>query len=142
MKLCKHKHKSSSEINIASMIDIIFLLIIFFMTVSQVTKTEAEPMDLPQAHHGKDQQADRPERIIVNIHKNGRIVIFSAEQTLAGAGDIFQQQVAQRKTLNQKAFVLLRCNRQTNWQNVSDVMALCREKGIHRVSVAVIENAE
>ena len=36
------------EANLTSMIDVVFLLIVFFILVSQVVNREAEPLDLPE----------------------------------------------------------------------------------------------
>ena len=45
----RRKHPPTQvESNLTSMIDVVFLLIVFFVLVSQVVSREAEPLDLPE----------------------------------------------------------------------------------------------
>ena len=48
MKLSKHRRRPDVAFNMTPMIDIVFLLIIFFMTVSQITQVNDEPIELPK----------------------------------------------------------------------------------------------
>ena len=45
--------------NMTPMIDIVFLLIIFFMTVNQVTEVSKERLSLPQVKGGEDQRGGK-----------------------------------------------------------------------------------
>ena len=72
MKLTKHRPRTIAEMNMTPMIDIVFLLIIFFMTVTQVSKVNKERLDLPD-QEGSMEQVDAP--VIINIRKSGEIVV-------------------------------------------------------------------
>lgn len=54
------------------MIDIVFLLIIFFITVTQITKVNQEKLPLPNVVFTEDQT---PTRVIINIREDGEIII-------------------------------------------------------------------
>ena len=55
MRLRKRKPEYGCEINIAPLIDVVFLLIIFFLTVSHITQLQVEPLSLPEAEEGPEE---------------------------------------------------------------------------------------
>ncbi|HUG18627.1 MAG TPA: biopolymer transporter ExbD, partial [Planctomycetaceae bacterium] len=58
--------------DITSLIDVIFLLIIFFLAASHFVKSEArEKIDLPAAIEGEDEQNETGGRLIVTISREG-----------------------------------------------------------------------
>ena len=57
------------------MIDIVFLLIVFFMTVSQISESNKELLQLPQLEGSQDLQ---PSTLTVNINRAGDILVSRA----------------------------------------------------------------
>src|SRR3954469_19848915 len=78
MRLSKH-HRTKLEINMTPMIDVTFLLLIFFMTVNQVSKAQREEIPLPQLAGTQDQSE---EALVINVRDNGEIVVSSNIVTL------------------------------------------------------------
>lgn len=66
MKLGKTRNKVSTEFNMSSMTDIVFLLLIFFMITSTMVTTNALDLVLPKAK-GK---TDSNKNVTVNITKD------------------------------------------------------------------------
>jgi len=66
MKLGKTRNKVSTEFNMSSMTDIVFLLLIFFMLTSTMVTTNALDLVLPKAK-GK---TDSNKNVSVNINKD------------------------------------------------------------------------
>lgn len=71
MKLGKTRNKVSTEFNMSSMTDIVFLLLIFFMLTSTMVTTNALDLVLPKAK-GK---TDSNKNISVNITKDLKFYI-------------------------------------------------------------------
>ncbi len=71
MKLGKERNKVSTEFNMSSMTDIVFLLLIFFMLTSTMVTTNALDLVLPKAK-GK---TDSNKNISVNITKDLKFFI-------------------------------------------------------------------
>ena len=72
MKLTKHRPRTIAQMNITPMIDITFLLLIFFITVTQVSKINKERLDLPD----QEGTAEQPEpAFIINVRADGEIVV-------------------------------------------------------------------
>ena len=53
MRLSK-RHNPGLQMNMTPMIDVTFLLLIFFMTVSQVSAVNKEQLELPQLKGSED----------------------------------------------------------------------------------------
>ena len=66
MKIGKHKNKVSTDFNMSSMTDIVFLLLIFFMLTSTMVTTNALDIVLPKAK-GK---TDSNKSVSVTIDKD------------------------------------------------------------------------
>jgi biopolymer transport protein ExbD len=55
------------EANLTPMIDVSFLLIVFFVLVSRITDAEQAPMALPEVRAGTATRAEDHARVIVNV---------------------------------------------------------------------------
>jgi biopolymer transport protein ExbD len=72
MRLARRRRTTRPGFNMTPMIDIVFLLIIFFMTVTQVSEVNKEVLDLPKLQGSEDQKATV---LTVNITADGEIRI-------------------------------------------------------------------
>ena len=61
------KPSSSINANLTPMIDVTFLLIVFFVVVSQIVDRDAVSMDLPSPENAAASVAEMQERVAVNI---------------------------------------------------------------------------
>ncbi len=76
MNLAKHDAETDMEMDMTPMIDVVFLLIIFFMIITDLTQQELEDVDLPEAAHAKPDQPDPEEwRPIINVTYRGEMII-------------------------------------------------------------------
>ncbi len=120
------------EVQFTSLIDIVFLLLCFFITTSVFSQWEYEvDVVLPTAQSGK--MPDRlPGEIIINLTREGRIVIN--QQTLSSA------ELHDRLTRLARFFpgqpIVLRADRLTSYQHVVGVIDICRQSDIWNISFA------
>ncbi|MHC4927069.1 MAG: ExbD/TolR family protein [Planctomycetota bacterium] len=135
MKLYRKVHKKDLDVNIAPLIDVILLLIIFFMTVSQITKTEAEPLNLPEAERAKDIEKEENKRVIITVRQNGGLSVLGQTQTLEQVRGLLKEEKARRDAADIR--VLIRGDANAEWQSIEKIVALCRDEGLLRVRVAV-----
>ena len=136
MRLVKTKRKFGCEINITALIDIVFLLIIFSMVVSQFTKLQAEQLALPSAHTGRPPQPTPGGRVVVNVLPTGRIVVGGHEYSGTSLEAFLAGEVGRRGA--QDVSVVIRSDENTPWEHVSRIMQACAAKGIARVKVAAL----
>jgi biopolymer transport protein ExbD len=137
VRLHKAKREYGSEINIAPLIDVVFLLIIFFLTVSHITQVRVEALSLPEAKEADKSQHPASGRIIINVHKNGRIVV-SGETYETDSLELMLRTERENSSSGGMS-VLLRGDRETLWARVSEIMQVLTELGINQISIAVIE---
>lgn len=79
MKLSTFQKRKALDINMTPMIDVVFQLLIFFMTCSQVSKANRESLELARQRGTEDQAtAD----VIININKDGDLAVGSEPSTV------------------------------------------------------------
>ena len=73
----KYEEEEHVEIQMTSMMDCIFLMLIFFLVSSQLKKVEKElPIELPRANTTRDVKST-PDLITVSVNKNGELFVNS-----------------------------------------------------------------
>jgi biopolymer transport protein ExbD len=83
MRIPNYRGTTSVSINMTPMIDVTFLLIIFFLVSSHLAKQENFlPLDLPSAAAGIADFSDRP-TVTVQVPKDGSYQVNGAEVSLA-----------------------------------------------------------
>lgn len=84
----RRKKKHVAEVNMSSMTDIIFMLLIFFMLTSTLVKFL--PFKLPES----SQRTNLPIKVGVNIEKNGTMSVNGVDVTLQTLGTTLQQAIS------------------------------------------------
>ena len=119
-------------INLTPMIDVVFLLIIFFMVGAQFTEIERQlDVQLPTAT-GVEPLTARPDPITVTVTEIGEISIGDKVYQLAELEEFL---LKARENYPDQA-VLVRGAAQGPYQNVIDVLAVCRRVEIGTVNLA------
>jgi biopolymer transport protein ExbD len=136
MRLYKRPDRGGTKINIASLIDVVFLLIIFFMTVSHIAPSEMD-LDLPEAKAGELSKDTDLKRFVFNINDAGGVFVLGQEVGTEEAGRLLLEEISMRGA--DMVEVLIRGDKATEWANVAGIMQICREHGIKRVKVGVVE---
>lgn len=119
---------------LAAMVDIMFLLLIFFITTSTL-RQQASQIDvtLPTAKTGNTGSTDAT-RVIISITKNGTIYLGTHTVTLAKLGDTLRALAGE----SQNESVVIRADRQSPWGLGLHVMDLARDAGLQVAHVGVI----
>lgn len=121
---------STHEFQLAPMVDILFILLIFFIVTTSYQSMEKElSVVLPQADHSSEiEQAGRD--IVINITPQGRFVVNRREYTLSELRELL---VRTQKILGANT-VLLRADKGAIYQDIVKVMDVCSELNITRLS--------
>ncbi|HUG89973.1 MAG TPA: biopolymer transporter ExbD [Planctomycetaceae bacterium] len=119
-------------INLTPMIDVVFLLIIFFMVGAQFTEMERQlDVQLPTAA-GVEPLTARPDPITINVAESGVISVRDEVYQVAELEAFLRR--AKENYPDQA--VLVRGAAQGPYQNVIDVLAVCRRVDISAVNLA------
>ena len=127
----KRKPKAPT-VALTSMLDVIFLLLCFFVTASVYSQWESEiSIQLPNAKTGED--PDRlPGEIIANIAKDGTVRVNGSELTLDDLGNRLKK-IA--KFYPGQA-VIVRADKETSYDALVKVIDVCRGAGVWNFSLA------
>lgn len=121
--------------NLAPMIDVVFLLLIFFMVATTFVEKEKEmALDLPQAESG-DEEESTPEEIVINIMRDGRIIVAGKEVDRAALIESLTR-VARR---DPETPVTIRGDKEVFHEHVVAVMDACRIAGLSNLGVMTLD---
>lgn len=87
------KRKRTINVELTSMIDVVFLLIIFFMTTSQFAKKTRAEVSLPQ-EQGEQDPVPEEAGLVINITEAGLIIVNDSQINLEELKNIVQQEIA------------------------------------------------
>ena len=137
MRLRKSHRPVTCELAVAPMIDVVFLLIIFFMTVSQMTRVGGEPVQLPEAQSHELDEEMPTGIIVITVQRTGQISVDGESHTLTTLGQLLS--TATRGKPPNGVPVLIRADEYSLWDQVGQVMRICSANRLTKVRVAVIE---
>jgi len=132
----KPKRNDELDLNLTPLIDVVFLLLIFFMVSTTFEKTARLKVDLPQASAEAEQQP--AEKIILGIDVEGRYYINDRQlvNTQLKTLKIALSKVAGD---NRDMPVVLRADAKTPHQAVVTAMDAASQVGLTRLSISTLE---
>lgn len=138
MNFRKNNKGELPTFQMTAMMDIVFLLLCFFITTSVFSQWEYEiDITLPSAESGK--VPDRlPGEIIINIADDGRVSINQQELTL----DVLKGRLDRLARYFPGQPVVLRADKDTKYDSLIKVIDTCRQADIWNFSMATSEHKE
>lgn len=132
MKFRKNRQSKAPALSMTSMLDVIFLLLCFFVTVSVFSQWESEiSIKLPSA--ATAEEPDRlPGEIIVNLDKDGKVSVNSKALEL---GDLETRLAKVAKFYPDQA-VIIRADKDVRYERVLAVIDTCRAANVWNFSFA------
>lgn len=120
-------------LNLTPMIDIVFLLIIFFMVGTKFSELERKiGLRIPEVtDHGALTAA--PERRVVNVFRDGRIELDQQTVSL----ELLRDRLASARSQYAELGVLVRGDGLGPYQNVAAVLNACKQAGIRDLNLSV-----
>ncbi len=132
-----YKKEEGVEVNLTPLIDVVFLLLIFFMVSSTFDRHAKLKVQLPQADAQAQQKVDDP--IVLSIDSKGKYYIDD-RQVVNEQLDTLKR--ALEKTVGDRTNVtlLLRADGRTEHQSVVRAMDAAAQLGLTKLSIATVEN--
>jgi biopolymer transport protein ExbD len=117
------------------MIDIVFLLLIFFLTTAQLARNSRADIDLPEERGEQREQIERA-GLIVNILADGSIVEGDRTISLQELEVFALSQVVAHETSGQPIRPLVRADRNAPAERLNQVFETLRRAGMRSVRLA------
>lgn len=134
----KIQRDDESSINLTPMIDIVFLLIIFFMVGTKFSELNESERDIAiQVPTVANAQAltSAPRKRVINVHQDGRIVLDRQTVTLKQ----LQEELATARQQYKKIGVVIRGDESSQYGRVAKVIATCKKADISDLNISVRE---
>lgn len=126
-------HDPEPTLNLTPMIDIVFLLIIFFMVGTKFAEMERQvKLELPAVKQFGALTAI-PKQRVVNVYEDNTIMMDGQEYQLSSLVGELRRAHDEYNEMS----VLIRGDGAAKHQNVTNVLAACRDAGFERLGIAV-----
>ena len=132
MKFQSQFGSERTGIQLAPMIDVVFLLLIFFIVLWNYARFETEiDISVPAASAGEDPERTIGE-IVVNVKKEGQIIIEGVEKTETETLEMFNNIVAAYPD----QALILRGDKEASFDHIVKILNLCKKANIWNISFA------
>ena len=129
----KTHHDEQPTLTLTPMIDVVFLLIIFFMVGTKFTELERKiGLQVPEVSQAGALTA-APEKKVVNVYQDGHLALDQEPVTL----DELTARLAEARSHYQDLGVLIRGDGQGTFQRVAEVLGACKQAGVAELGISV-----
>ena len=134
------KHSSvASTLSLTPLIDVVFLLLIFFLVTSEFEDEERRlDIVLPSATSAVP-MIGKSREIVIDIDSEGKVYLGGRPTTIHDLQPLLEKAVAENPT-NQT--VVIRADRSSTFQPVVSVMDVCNRTGVSDYSVTTKEGPD
>lgn len=119
------------------MIDIVFLLIIFFMTVSQVTRTVDHLVELPRVIEGASES--KTATVTINLNEKGSVIVAGKVLSQQEVVSALQAQLEKMDNDPDRIRIQIRCDRNCLSKFVNKLVNRLSSMGFKKVRCAVAD---
>ena len=131
----KKRFQPEEEFQMAPMIDMVFLLLVFFMCVSTLAKADkAQEVELPESH-ASEVPEDVSARGVVSVKEDGTIFLGTQAVSLEALKDRIGGEIKKNPVLK----ITVRADRTTPFAEIKKVLKACAEVGAYEVIYATYE---
>jgi biopolymer transport protein ExbD len=128
------------EFNVTPLIDVVFLLIIFFLVSSHLVQQETQlELALPAAVSGREIAESKIARVTINLLRGGELLLGSEPVEVE---QISRRLEVERRRTSGDLEVRIRADRTVPYRYVEPVLVACARAQIWNVSFAVVKHSE
>ena len=134
MNFRKRASDKSLDFQMTPMIDIMFLLLCFFLVVYVYSQWETQLNLTPPVADNSTQSVREPTEIIINVDREGTIYINHNPRTLKEVEGI----LTEIKKTEGSGRIIIRCDSQTSWEKGVELMNVCTKAGMTNIAIATL----
>lgn len=135
MKL-RQKERDEIEIDMSPMIDMVFLLLIFFIVASAVIKNEPVKIDVPSAVYAKVPE-DETGRAMITLTEEGSLYVGPTQRQVTQ--DELSEWLGLELEADEDIRILIRADRDVEYRDTEKIMEACAEAGASDMIFAAFE---
>jgi biopolymer transport protein ExbD len=127
-----NKGRAFESLNLTSLMDVVFLLLIFFLVATRFAEEDKElDVVLPNASEARP-QIQQAVAIVINIDRNGNMFMRNQQLSPTEVDRALQQAKANNPT---QQTVNIRADKRVEFDSVVQVLNLCRKNQIESYSI-------
>jgi biopolymer transport protein ExbD len=142
----KKKHRKAEpeadpEFQIAPMIDILLVLLVFFMSISSTEVLQQnQAVDLPVAKEAKDKPSKSPSQVIVNVLYNpiNNATTIEVDERILTPQELVPQ-LKSKVATNPQMRVLVRADKQVRYEFMRTLLESVGQSGVGNVTFSVVD---
>lgn len=139
MKFRDYHSQATADLELAPMIDVVFLLLIFFVTAWASSTNERDmTISVPAAEQNAKNPNKDPYEIIINVTKDGTVKLNNGVVQL----DDLLGRLQAIQTINPNQSVILRGDALAEFQHIINVMDVIKKAGIWNVAFSTVRPEE
>lgn len=140
MNFRKKLNEDNGAFQIAPLMDIVFLLLVFFIVTTALQQAEKQMVVNPPQSKEGDQLLRKPYQIIVNVSKDGEIVVNKKTWEIDMLADRLKEIKRFASGAGAPAFsVIIRADGMTPHQHVINVMDACIAAGMSQMWFVTVD---
>ncbi len=133
MRLKGPQPMQEATFDLTPMIDIVLLLIIFFMLTSHFAKTQRTEVDLPRERGEPVKSEERPTSIVIDMDKAGKMKVLGVSMTAQGVAEMVGAQTGRGP---RGVDVVVRADRQCASEHLNTLSNLLMGLGVREWKLA------
>jgi biopolymer transport protein ExbD len=122
------QNKKSIGLNVTSLIDVLFILLIFFMVTSNFIEQPGMKLELPET---KTQEVARVEQLTIFVSKDGEIFLNDQPVELSELSG----QLNQYKDQENKQTLILKADRAASHGLIVQIMDVAKQMGLSKIVI-------
>ncbi len=131
MRIPREESSDDNVINISSLLDVMFILIIFFLATATFTEEERDiQVNLPQSAAAQS-STQAPKMIVINVREDGTYHVANQSMDIASLKNTLIEAVSS----NPDQKVMVRGDRNALHGNVANAISVCKQVGIHKTNI-------
>jgi biopolymer transport protein ExbD len=130
------RNEEELQTPITAMIDIVFQLIIYFVVTSSIDKDMVdESIKLAEASHSPAVETSDPRMVVINVNDRGKVNIALQQLNMI---QLEQMLLAMKVQSGNSIPILIRCDGNTRFDHIDQVMQRAAKVGLYRVRIAAM----
>ncbi len=136
MRVDNEAFEDDATLQLAPMIDVIFLLLIFFMVATTFASPEEQiDLELPVAESGES-ALEQPNELVIDVTEDGRTFVEGAELAASELDELLERTARAEPDTP----VTVRGDRNLDYGRVVEVLDRCRVAGLQNAGLRTAES--
>jgi len=132
----KHfKEEDETAVDMTPMLDIVFIMLIFFIVTTSFVKESGVAIDRPDPNQSQDQPKTKKKNIFIKIDAANRITMDALDVDIRAV----RARVEQKRAQNPEAIAIIGVHEDSETDTLISVVNTTRMAGVEKVSVSVTD---